>query len=181
MIPTDQTLMRNPRLIPMKGMEHTGMVLFHKVEQLEECHFFVGASQSQVGERREKRFDPITSLKVFGSCEFRGERPMMIHRREMKRDGGLSKQASKVGFTRHCLRGNTSMGLIPSDPYFFRGKHADELNHIVCCPQIGSPRGLPCIGACGSRGQIQSPCATCGGLPWLGMKVERHDIGDVCG
>jgi hypothetical protein len=154
MIPTDQTLMRNPRLIPMKGMEHTGMVLFHKVEQLEECHFFVGASQSQVGERREKRFDPITSLKVFGSCEFRGERPMMIHRREMKRNGGLSKQASKVGFTRHCLRGNTgtSMGLIPSDPYFFRGKHADELNHIVCCPQIGSPRGLPCIRACGSRG-----------------------------
>ena len=48
MISADQTLVGNPRLIPMKGMEHAGMVLFHKVEQLEEGHFFMGASQSQV-------------------------------------------------------------------------------------------------------------------------------------
>jgi hypothetical protein len=43
-IPTDQTLMGDPWLIPMKRVEHAGMVLFHKVEQLEERHFFVGAS-----------------------------------------------------------------------------------------------------------------------------------------
>jgi hypothetical protein len=83
--------MGDPGLIPMKRMEHTGMVLFHKVEQLEERHFFVGASQSQVGDRRKKGFDSITPLKVFGSREFRGEGPMMIHRSQMKRDGGLSQ------------------------------------------------------------------------------------------
>ena len=90
MISADQTLVGNPRLIPMKGVEHAGMVLFHKVEQLEERHFFVGASQSQVGDGRKEGFDSITSLKVFGSCEFGGEGPVMIHGSEMKRDGGLS-------------------------------------------------------------------------------------------
>jgi hypothetical protein len=60
--------MGDPGLIPMKRMEHTGMVLFHRVEQLEERHFFMGASQSQVSERGKKGFDSITSLKVFGSC-----------------------------------------------------------------------------------------------------------------
>jgi hypothetical protein len=53
-ISADQTLMGDPWLIPMKRMEHTGMVLFHKVKQLEERHFFVGASQSQVGDGRKK-------------------------------------------------------------------------------------------------------------------------------
>jgi len=67
------------------------MVLFHKVEQLEERHFFMGASQSQIGKRGKKGFDPITSLKIFGSCEFGDECPMMIHGSEMKWDGGLSK------------------------------------------------------------------------------------------
>ena len=180
MISTDQALMGNPGFIPMKGVKHTGMVLFHKVEQLEERHFFMEASQSQVGNRRKKRFDPITPLKIFGSCEFGGEGPVMIHRSEMKRDGGLPEQTAKVGFAGHCLRGTgTSRGFIPPDPYFFRREDTDELNHIIGRPEIGSTRGLPCIGACRSCGQIQGACTTCRGLSWLGMKIERYDIGDI--
>ena len=73
------------------------------------------------------------------------------------------------------------MGLIPSDPYFFRWKHTDELNHIICGPEIGAPRGLSCIRSRRSRGEVQGACTARRGLSWLGMKVKRHDIGNVGG
>jgi len=147
-IPTNQSLMRNPWFISVKRVKHAGMVLFHKVEKLEERHFFLGASQSQIGDGREKGFDPITLLEVFRSCEFMRERPVMVHGQEMKGDrGGLTQQAAKVGLTRHV---SIRSWLIPPDPYFFWRKDTDKLNHIIGRPEIRSPSSMSCIGARGS-------------------------------
>ena len=72
-ISANETRMRRPGLISMKGAEHTWVVLLHELKKTDKCLLFLICTKAEIGADRENGLYTIDPLQIFRTDEGGGE------------------------------------------------------------------------------------------------------------